>query len=161
MKMANENAVNIPLNALPCLGRFISTSITSWALSAVMILCMTQFGVHLSICVAVGAILLALNIALTVNFIKNLNSKVTVTESGISQQQYAKQITIAYDAITDVTVKFSPLVKNPPLVTVFCGDDKISFDTTSKVYTAFRERCHNEVATDMLRRALTKHFIYD
>lgn len=160
--MTQANKIeSINFTAYPCLGRCISTSITAVMFSFILILCMVQLGAHAVIYISFGVILLSLNILLTVNFAKKLNSKVTVTESGLSQQQYSKHITIAYDSITDVTVKFSPLVKTPPLVTVFAEETKISFDTTSKVYDAFKEHCKNEKVITMLRNALKSHFIYD
>ena len=160
--MTQANKIeSINFTAYPCLGRCISTSITALMFSFILILCIVQLGAHAVIYISFGVILLSLNILLTLNFAKKLNSKVTVTESGLSQQHYSKHITIAYDSITDVTVKFSPLVKAPPLVTLFCNCDKISFDTTSKVYEAFKKHCKNENATAMLRKALKNHFIYD
>lgn len=160
MTQENKND-SANFTALPCLGRCISTSITAIAFSFILLLCSVQLGVHAVICVILGVILLSLNILLAVNFAKKLNSKVTVSDSEISQEQYSRKITIKYDSITNVTVKFSPLVKTPPLVTLFCNCEKISFDTTSKVYEAFKKHCKNENATAMLRKALKNHFIYD
>ena len=160
MTIANETE-SIKFTAYPCLGRCISTSITAVMLSFILILCMAQLGVHPAICIIVGAVLLSLNIILEVNFAVKLNSKVTVSESGITQKQYSKHITVAYDSITEVTVKFSPLIKAPPLVTVFSDSGKISFDTTSKIYDAFKEHCKNKNALAMLRKALKSHSIYD
>lgn len=160
MTQANKNE-SINFTAYPCLGRCISTSITALMFSFILILCIVQLGAHAVIYISFGVILLSLNILLTLNFAKKLNSKVTVTESGLSQQQYSKHITIAYDSITDVTVKFSPLVKAPPLITVFSGTAKISFDMNSKVYDAFKKQCKNDAAITILRKALKKHCIYD
>ena len=160
MTQENKND-NVNFSALPCLGRCISTLITTTALSIVLIFCMAKLGAETILCVIVGAILLSLNIFLAAKFATKLNTKVTVTDSEISQKQYSRIISVKYDAITKITVKFSPLVKTPPLVTIFSGDDKISFDTTSKVYDVFKKQCQNESATAMLRKALKEHFIYD
>ena len=156
----NKNEISC-FTAFPCLGRYISTFITAISFSFAVLLCLVELGAHAIVCVLTSLILVSLNIILNVSFVKKTNSKVDVSDEGISQKQYSKNVDIRYDSITNITVKCSPWMKTTPLVTVFGDNEKISFETSSKIYEAFKNQCTNEEAIAMLRKALKKQFIYD
>ena len=114
-----------------------------------------------AVCIVIGILLMLASIGLVIYSIGKLNSKVAVTEEYLMQKQFGKVITISFENIDNVSVSHSPLIKAPPLVTVYHAGDKISFETTSRIYKSFREHCNNDSALVILKNELKKHCIYD
>lgn len=149
------------INAYPCVGRALSLCGTSLSLAILSFMIGVNVGAGWAIFFIIGIILSILVVISTVYCIFKLNSKIYVSDKEISQKQFTRTVAFKYEYITGVTLTHSPLVKAPPLVSIFCGNDKISFETTSRIYKAFRDCCNNESIIESLKTALKQHMIYN
>ena len=147
--------------ARPCSGRSISFCTTTLCFSVLSFILSANIASGRIMFIASGIAFLALNITLAIYFAFNKNSKVCVLEDKITQKQFKSAKIIKYDSITGIKVSFSPLIKAPPLVTLYQDEANISFETTSQVYKAFKEACKNDAAIEKLNAALKQKYIHD
>ena len=158
--MSNQSKLT-DTTAYPCIGRTLSLCGTSLSLAILSFMVSANVGSARLVFFAIGIILSVLALIATVYSIFKLNSKILVSNEAIVQKQFKRTGVFKYEDITGVTLTHSPLVKAPPLVSLFCGNDKISFETTSRIYKAFRDSCSNETVNESLKKILKQHMIYD
>ena len=160
--MSNHNVKNTTLNTYrPCIGRSISLCLTTFSLAIFSFIVSSQIKADRIIFIWIGIILSVLHVITVLYSVFKLNSGILVEEDHISQKQFLSAVVIKYDDVTDVRLSHSPLVKSPPLITIHSTNQKISFETTSKVYREFRDRCNNDALQERVNVILRQNLIYD
>ena len=160
--MSNNNVKNATLNAYrPCIGRSISLCLTTFSLAIFSFIVSSQIKADRIIFIRIGIILSVLHVITVLYSVFKLNSRILVEDDHISQKQFLSTVVIKYDEVTDVKLSHSPLVKSPPLITIYSTNQKIAFETTSKVYREFRDHCNNESLQAQIDKLLKQNLIYD
>ena len=92
-----------------------------------------------------------LHILLVVLSILNWNSPVYINSERIMQYKYGKKVSFVYDEIEDIRLSKMFFIHAPWLITIKKGEEKISFEYTSKVYKAFISTCTNKEIIQRLK----------
>lgn len=127
----------------PCNGRSIAICVITFLLTVVLLsLAITANEKTFKfLFVILGVACIILGVLLLVIYTYGYNSPIYIDAQSLSQKRFGKIIIFDYNEIDEVILKQSMFLKVPPIISLCCKKQKISFELTSDILDEISAVC--------------------